>query len=273
MPTTYTGNETNVTADRADVTGVLPVDGEPRNASSVNTPLQRLYDYAQRARKKAGFLDLASTWTALQTFSAGIATTLANFSGNVTVGGSLGVTGPTTLAALTANAVTAPYPSSFTTPAQVYFLASAASGYTTGTGPQMENYSANFQSTTAGTTSVGFEIKVPGGATITTLEFSFGNVDGTPRGVSTVYASIRPADMGLGGNQVLVSNGTVRAPPTGNTSTPQWIGATLASTALIVPAGGHVYVRCTLDNTTTNGALLFYGVRLLATVPTARFTS
>ncbi|UAW08066.1 hypothetical protein [Myxococcus phage Mx4 ts27htf-1hrm-1] len=75
MPVLYTGNEANVSATRDDVSATLPVDGDPRNAASVNGGTQRVLDFLQRVRKKAGFLDLASSWSALQTFVGGIAVT------------------------------------------------------------------------------------------------------------------------------------------------------------------------------------------------------
>jgi hypothetical protein len=77
MPSTYTGSDTGLN-NRNDVTVSNPVDADPPNAASVNTPLEKLANYLQRVFKKAGFLDLASTWTALQTFTDYIGFTGSN---------------------------------------------------------------------------------------------------------------------------------------------------------------------------------------------------
>lgn len=73
MPTNYPGTEVGVNDDRSDLILPIPVDNDPGNASTFNTTFQPLIDQLQRIRKKAGFLNLASSWTAIQTFVGGFA--------------------------------------------------------------------------------------------------------------------------------------------------------------------------------------------------------
>lgn len=91
MPVQYNGNEANVPADRSDANANILVGTDPRNASSVNTPLQRILDYLQRIVKKAGFLDLVSTWTAKQTFAGGADAASLGVVGSATIGGTISV--------------------------------------------------------------------------------------------------------------------------------------------------------------------------------------
>lgn len=84
MPGSYTGVEGNVPADRSDVVGATLIGADARNSTSINAKLQAIYDRLQRVWKKAGFLDIASTWTAAQTFNAMTVTTLTATTGNLT---------------------------------------------------------------------------------------------------------------------------------------------------------------------------------------------
>lgn len=86
MPTNYPGSESGITTDRADIVVPIPVDGDPGNASTFNNSFQPIINFLQRVRKKAGFLDVASSWTALQTFAAGFAGTTAALTGAITAG-------------------------------------------------------------------------------------------------------------------------------------------------------------------------------------------
>lgn len=98
MPIPYTPTE--APANRDSVTGPVVQDADPDNAATFNAVFQPLWNLLERVKKKAGFLDLASTWTTLQTFGAGLAGTTAALTGNATVGGTLGVTGAATAASL-----------------------------------------------------------------------------------------------------------------------------------------------------------------------------
>lgn len=99
MPFTYTGNDAAIT-DRTSVTVSNPIDADPPNAASVTTPLEKLANYCQRLIKKAGMLDLASSWTAAQAFAAGLTGTTAALSGAIT-GASVAVSGAVTGATAT----------------------------------------------------------------------------------------------------------------------------------------------------------------------------
>jgi hypothetical protein len=68
----YPGSETGISADRADIVIPIPVDGDPGNASTFNGTFQPIINLLQRMRKKAGFLDIASTWTQPQTYAGGV---------------------------------------------------------------------------------------------------------------------------------------------------------------------------------------------------------
>jgi hypothetical protein len=73
MPVPFTGSEAGITTDRADVVIPIPLDGDPGNASTFNNTFQPIINFLQRVRKKAGFLDVASTWTQPQTYAGGFA--------------------------------------------------------------------------------------------------------------------------------------------------------------------------------------------------------
>lgn len=89
MPTTLTGVSTGIT-DGGAVSVNGPADGDPSAAASVNTPLQYLLN---RAKYLLDFVTKTHTWTALQTFSAGLAGTTATLTSDGTVGGNLVVNG------------------------------------------------------------------------------------------------------------------------------------------------------------------------------------
>jgi hypothetical protein len=80
MPTNYNGNDAAVTA-RAAVQISVPADADPQNAAAYNPALQELADIADHLETKAGLLDVASTWTGVQTFAANIPLTGSNPSG------------------------------------------------------------------------------------------------------------------------------------------------------------------------------------------------
>jgi hypothetical protein len=86
VPANYNGNASNVPADRSDVVGQVLIGSDSRNASVLNSKWQFIYDYLQRLIKKAGFLDLASTWTAKQTFADVDTTGNVLLKGNNTLG-------------------------------------------------------------------------------------------------------------------------------------------------------------------------------------------
>jgi hypothetical protein len=69
MPASYTGNLAGVTA-RQDVVISNPLDGEAANAASNDVAPKYLANVLQYLSKKAGLIDVASTWTAIQTFNA-----------------------------------------------------------------------------------------------------------------------------------------------------------------------------------------------------------
>lgn len=77
MPTNYSGDDAAVTA-RAAVVVSVPIDADPQQASSYNPAVQKLADIADHLETKAGLLDVASTWTAAQTFNsiAGVASNI-----------------------------------------------------------------------------------------------------------------------------------------------------------------------------------------------------
>lgn len=77
-------NPEEAAANREDVSINIVEDGDDDNAATFNAVFQPMLDLFQRVKKKAGFLDLASTWTTLQTFAGGIAGTTAALTGAIT---------------------------------------------------------------------------------------------------------------------------------------------------------------------------------------------
>lgn len=71
MPNNYTGNAAAITA-RQDVVIAEPSDGDDFIASLFRVPYEYLANVGQYLSKKAGLIDVASTWTARQVFGAGL---------------------------------------------------------------------------------------------------------------------------------------------------------------------------------------------------------
>lgn len=73
--TDYTGNASNVPADRSAVAMKVFTGATPPRSASWNYVTQYFADLFARVWAKAGFLDLASTWTAKQTFAGVLGST------------------------------------------------------------------------------------------------------------------------------------------------------------------------------------------------------
>jgi hypothetical protein len=71
MPSSYSGNPAGLAAtDTLTITD--PNDGELANVASILTSIKKLADYGQFVLNAAGFLGVARSWSALQTFAAGL---------------------------------------------------------------------------------------------------------------------------------------------------------------------------------------------------------
>lgn len=68
MPSNYPGDPSGV-APHSTPTIACPVDADPANAASVNTPLQQLADVAAYLQAHGALLDVANTFTAQQTLN------------------------------------------------------------------------------------------------------------------------------------------------------------------------------------------------------------
>jgi hypothetical protein len=79
MPITYNGVSTGLDVD---VTAAIaePVGSDPPNAALFATPFEKLTNLIQNIQEKAGFLAKARSWTALQTFTAGLVATASAYS-------------------------------------------------------------------------------------------------------------------------------------------------------------------------------------------------
>lgn len=71
MSQIYSGNVAGLVA-RQDVEVQVPLTGDTAAADSVSTGLKKLADLLQYLQDHAGLIDTASTWSALQTLSAGL---------------------------------------------------------------------------------------------------------------------------------------------------------------------------------------------------------
>lgn len=73
MTTSYTGSSAGLVARTDGIVTTEPADGDDLVASSAQVPDKKLADFLKLMQDKAGFINLANTWAALQTFSAGAA--------------------------------------------------------------------------------------------------------------------------------------------------------------------------------------------------------
>lgn len=78
MPSTLTGVASALSA-RTAPTASVPAGSDAPNAASVATPFQNLLDKMASILSHGGLLDVAGTWSALQTFSAGISAPVSSF--------------------------------------------------------------------------------------------------------------------------------------------------------------------------------------------------
>lgn len=90
MPVTLTGSTASLT-DRTAPSITAPAGTDAPSAASVVTPLQALLDLAGKLKASAGLLGLASTWTAFQTFSAGLAAATIESTGLLQADGTVAV--------------------------------------------------------------------------------------------------------------------------------------------------------------------------------------
>ncbi len=81
MPQNYTGTQQNISG-RPNLTISEMIGSDIRDSISVRTPLRTLADFLHTLLKKAGILDIVSTWTAKQTFQAGAASGTAPAAGS-----------------------------------------------------------------------------------------------------------------------------------------------------------------------------------------------
>lgn len=238
MPTPYQGVEANVPASRADTSVSIIVDSDAQNASSVNTPFQKLTDYVQRIVKKAGFLDLASTWTTLQTFSAGISASA--------------------LAAPTVTADTFAFTSAVARFSYVdasQFKSSGTVSYTNGVNAS-EFYSSGSDAVTA-------RIAAPAGATITGFDIiviNQANVVYSFTGTYLVRVSVSGTTLTRtqlhaagGGGQTI----TIPADVTGALT--QFLAVPLIASPGAVPTNGYLLLNLTMPG---NANVKVQGVRL-----------
>lgn len=107
MPLTLTGTASAVSArpSAGTVTVTAPAGADFPSSSSQNQPDQGLLDKIASIFAHAGFLDVASAWTTLQTFGAGIAGTVLNFT-TATLSGALNAASASISGALTAASAT-----------------------------------------------------------------------------------------------------------------------------------------------------------------------
>lgn len=289
MPTTYTGVEGNVTADRADVTASLPVDGDPRNASSVNTPLQRLADFMQRVRKKAGFLDLASTWTALQTFSAGLEASTADVDGALTAAslntGSGAISGgPVSGSTVTATGVvTGAHPFTYAAPTTAYFYVDPIQMVADPYGDTADQGRLNEAAIGLGfweTSKIGtvaptlyMRVPLPRGATITAIGILAYNADIAARSLQSIRVTIVTGGTGAAAPTTAEIQATGAGEnisiPSG-TNPPVWFAVPLAAGTHVVPSNGYVRMAIDMEETTNRGEQRVYGVRFVCSVPAVR---
>jgi hypothetical protein len=101
MPANYTGDPAAITARQAVVVS-NPVDGDALTAASNNAAIATLADILKYAMDKMGIIDTASTWTALQTMSAGLTvsagtTTVQALNGGASSLGAITTSGNVTL--------------------------------------------------------------------------------------------------------------------------------------------------------------------------------
>lgn len=82
MPFTYTGDMTGLDVDDA-VEIEEPIGSDPPNAALFALPFEALADRIKLLQSKAGMLAKARTWTALQTFSAGLTSVGATFTAGI----------------------------------------------------------------------------------------------------------------------------------------------------------------------------------------------
>jgi hypothetical protein len=262
VPSPYAPTE--APANRDDVAIDVCADVDPDNATTFNNIFQPILDLLQRVKKKAGFLDLASTWTALQTFSGGIAGTTAALSGNATVGGTLGVTGNTTVGGtlgVTGAATAASY--AFAAPQVAYAHLSAVQMFVSSPGVIVAGAGTVFiQASDSAPVTVAGRILAPAGATITGLDLLLSCNEGvTAQDVTSVFlVRFETSGSTITRTELQSTSGTgetVTVPAAGDHD-PEWRTVTLVGSPGVVPTDGYLHLDMALPVATSGS--IYVGV-------------